>query len=986
MATDPLKITRDIKQSYKRYLTSTFRLRDNELRTLFHEMVEIFQFTNGPILEAIPPFKEGGHFRELIDDRFLLPQVFNLTSPYYYKGRQSNPMYFLEQKKLYLHQEKALRKILRGRNVVIASGTGSGKTECFLIPIYNHLLTEHQEGRLTPGVRALLLYPMNALANDQLRRIREIGRVMEERMPEVKITFGRYVGDTRETKRDGEEKFRLNNPGVEPINSELLSREEMRDNPPHILITNYAMLEYMLLRPDDSPFFDGEYAGHWKFLVLDEAHIYSGATGIEVAMLIRRLKDRVCKNMEGELQCIATSATLVKEDEDFKKVADFATNLFGEKFKWLPLDQNRQDIIKGERIKTTVESQSFRYPIEIYSALDKMIQENIEDSSLNKYFNLCQEYGVPNELLNRSKEQSRNDAKRFLYEILSKDEKIKELKNILEEGAINFDECLKKIIGNNEPTDEQLKHFISMINVAVWARPHTESLPLISTRYHLFVRAPEGIFVSFYPEPKIFLDRREKTETGNPVFELASCRRCGQEYLIGDVRDQKLTHSFSEIDRDKKNRFFLLWKDETEIEDDQDQEVAVPEEITEKGEVWKLCTKCGTISEKKPVCACNHEDGSMRTLFEITVKNANLNKCHLCGLRSANIVREFIFQKDAPAAVLITAMYQSLNKTKEKKILSFSDSRQDAAFFAPYLEFTYKRILFRQLIIAALRQNATIKDYRLNSLCEDVLKIAQEKSLFETDLDVKERKKEVWKWILQDFFGTWDRRNSLEGVGLVSFVPVVPQGWKPIKEIQEPPWNLTEDEAVWVYKTVINTFRFNNAVTFPEDGPSPEDEFFAPRNREYRFRGEGPDSKKRIYSFIPATSRLNARLEYIVKLYKEITGQNDAYEQSKKLLCKIWDDVCDKWKDEGLCQFSDPKQGVLYRLDHRYWRIVQESDDTFWYICNLCGAISSENVRGVCPTFNCKGDVVPFDEQVRDHLSRNHYRFLYTGSLLSHKV
>jgi ATP-dependent helicase YprA (DUF1998 family) len=265
-----------------------------------------------------------------------------------------------------LHQEKAIRKILNGRNVVITSGTASGKTECFLIPIYNYLLREYKEGKLTPGVRVLLLYPMNALANDQLKRLRDIAKVMEEKLPAVNITFGRYVGDTPETKGRGIEQFRLRNPGKEPVKSELLSREEMRENPPHILITNYAMLEYLLLRPQDSPFFDGEYAKYWKFLVLDEAHIYNGAAGIEMAMLIRRLKDRVCENMEGDLQCIATSATLVKEEDDFGKVAEFATKLFGEKFEWDPLDGNRQDIIKGERVESQIEKPEISCPLSLY--------------------------------------------------------------------------------------------------------------------------------------------------------------------------------------------------------------------------------------------------------------------------------------------------------------------------------------------------------------------------------------------------------------------------------------------------------------------------------------------------------------------------------------------------------------------------------------------------------------------------------------------
>ena len=304
MAIDPLKVTQNIRESYVRYLTSTFRLRDATLRELFHKEVKNFQFTKGPILEATPPFKNGCYLKDLIQEGLLT----NRLEDFIYDA-----LPYLKDNPLYLHQEKAIRKILNGRNVVIASGTSSGKTECFLIPIYNYLLREHEEGKLTPGVRALLLYPMNALANDQLRRLREISRIMEEKVPDVKITFGRYVGDTPETKREGEEQFRLRNPREEPVKSELLSREEMRENPPHILLTNYAMLEYLLLRPEDSPFFDGEYAKNWKFLVLDEAHIYSGAAGIEMAMLIRRLKDRVCENMEGQLQCIATGEHLQRK-------------------------------------------------------------------------------------------------------------------------------------------------------------------------------------------------------------------------------------------------------------------------------------------------------------------------------------------------------------------------------------------------------------------------------------------------------------------------------------------------------------------------------------------------------------------------------------------------------------------------------------------------------------------------------------------------
>ena len=130
---------------------------------------------------------------------------------------------------------------------------------------------------------------MNALANDQLNRLRSISKIIEKNIPELNITFGRYVGDTEEEQLKALEAYKVMHSGKEPARNEILSREEMREKPPNILITNYAMLEYLLLRPKDTPFFDGEFAKFWKFLVLDEAHVYSGATGIEIALLIRRL-------------------------------------------------------------------------------------------------------------------------------------------------------------------------------------------------------------------------------------------------------------------------------------------------------------------------------------------------------------------------------------------------------------------------------------------------------------------------------------------------------------------------------------------------------------------------------------------------------------------------------------------------------------------------------------------------------------------------
>ena len=186
------------------------------------------------------------------------------------------------------HQEQAIRKAAAGRNLVVATGTGSGKTESFLLPMLSALTAEHAAGTLGPGVRALLLYPMNALANDQLKRLRQAAGRTRRRSPSAATPATPRSAPPRARRC-----FESLNPGEPRLPNELLSREEMRDNPPHLLLTNYAMLEYLLLRPADMELFEGKHGGHWRFVVLDEAHVYDGAKAEEVGMLLRRLRERV---------------------------------------------------------------------------------------------------------------------------------------------------------------------------------------------------------------------------------------------------------------------------------------------------------------------------------------------------------------------------------------------------------------------------------------------------------------------------------------------------------------------------------------------------------------------------------------------------------------------------------------------------------------------------------------------------------------------
>ena len=196
-------------------------------------------FSSGPYLEVTDAFESGKTVREMMN-------AGNLPANYDRLG-------FHLDRPLYKHQVDALFQISYGRNAVVSTGTGSGKTESFLFPITKHLVEEANSGTLGRGVRAMLIYPMNALANDQVERLRELLANFPE------ITFGCYTGQTAEQYDAALVNYKQLNNGNLPLKNELISREQMKAYPPNILITNYAMLEYLMVRPDDSVFFSEAY-------------------------------------------------------------------------------------------------------------------------------------------------------------------------------------------------------------------------------------------------------------------------------------------------------------------------------------------------------------------------------------------------------------------------------------------------------------------------------------------------------------------------------------------------------------------------------------------------------------------------------------------------------------------------------------------------------------------------------------------------------
>ena len=215
----------------------------------------------------------------------------------------------------YVHQQKAFERLTGedGRSTLVATGTGSGKTECFLYPILEYCY-QHRGER---GVKALIIYPMNALATDQAKRIAELIHESDELRGNV--TVGMYVGGQEHTPART-----MSEHGV------ITDHETMLNNAPDILMTNYKMLDYLLVRPKDALLWQDNDSETLKYIAVDELHTFDGAQGTDLACLLRRLKRRL-GIYDGYLCCVGTSATMGSKENN-GNILRYASEIFGEPF------------------------------------------------------------------------------------------------------------------------------------------------------------------------------------------------------------------------------------------------------------------------------------------------------------------------------------------------------------------------------------------------------------------------------------------------------------------------------------------------------------------------------------------------------------------------------------------------------------------------------------------------------------------------------
>ena len=971
---NPIKASNKIKEEFVSYIKASFSFCDASLRNQFENGLGDM-ISKGPYLELNDSFKSGAAINELIEEGVLSPLFADLekNKPTKRGYKKVLPL----DRPLYYHQEQAIKKLVSGKNAVISTGTGSGKTNCFLIPVINELLREKENGTLNDGIRALFIYPMNALANDQLKNIRKLLMYY----PDIK--FGVYNGNTEEKEDnaiDVYESMFANEDVPElktPLKNELLSREEMKETPPHILFTNYAMLEHLLFRPNDDVLFSHS---DFRFVVLDEAHIYSGATGIETSLLLRRLRARITS--KEKTQFILTSATLGSDSSSDDNIVKFAQNLTGEVF-------TKEDIIRSTRNEFVVTKNGQEYSKELINELAD--EQNAVKDVLEKYGIAFNESSNENELL---------------YDFLIDSKLYGELR--MKAQKISSIHKIQEILGLDVDTT------VSFISLCTRAQKNGKVL--VDCRYHFFIRSLEGCFIALNQEKKLFLSRQKTYYKDNEqyaVFEIAICDQCGRFALVGQIKDKRLVQCGK---LGQKVEYFYLDEDDNGEELENELEIGM-DSSNNKKEVYYLCPHCGAIIEEDAIknkpCDCNQND------YIKIIKARELKSGPKCGTCNIGNYKRLYLGNDASTSVLATSLYEELPELvyeeadvsssiksgnifmqaaeKEKKqqkksgrqFLVFSDSRQEAAKFACYLTKSYQEFLRRRGICHILEKKKSFikeNEYTISDMVKDLsayfcnMRCFAESNNDNGNLSTISRRM-AWVGLVNEL-ARQSSSTSLTSLGLLQFEY---KETEMLAKTISDGYNIDFEQA----KNLVNLLIMEivNSGAICTDDPSDIDD----NDREYIFYSSSQrfitklkrseEKRKTITSWLP-NNKENSSTEFIhtkkMNLVMRFLGISE--EDAVTFLENIFDYLSSAM---AKCHFESPNNDKTYVLPAKFFKIRIPNDNTrpHWYKCKKCGKVSPYNIKGKCVVSKCDGDV---EEVSSESLYKdNHFANLYFSDRMS---
>ena len=655
----------ELIQSYKAFSRSFTKIKSEDIRIKVEkECNDLKRYWPEPLLQINPSYKQS----KTVADYCRIGKLHPECDPIF-RDKEGNSI------RLFVHQDQAIDFAQSRKSYVVTTGTGSGKSLSFFIPIIDRILVEKsKESTPKPRTRAIILYPMNALANSQLE---EIEKFLKNSGHPTEIKVARYTGQE----------------SVE-------EREEFRKNPPDILLTNYMMLELVLMRPEDRELIAN--CKNLEFLVLDELHTYRGRQGSDVAMLVRRLRSQLEAK---DLICIGTSATMSSvgsRDAQNAVVANFASKIFG-----TTISPNQ--VISETLVRVT------NPKIDLSTHTGALHDAVIEAAENPPYFS---DY-----------EQFRNNALSIWLEL-----NLSITRERTRAVPLSVQEVINKLSSSagvsSEIAEKAIKNFLSQFGTNNSVRMPNGRSPF-AFKLHQFISGPGKVYTTLDAPGKrvvtldgqtYVLDKTQK-ETKLPLFETYFCRECGQEYIpVWIVKGangvkQVLPRSIDEVSTGKSDDFgyicpvtpsqsfggnvedlpndWLDTKNPLKVKSSRKKDVPQLYKFTTQGIVSEEGTEFWVLPGKFKLC--------VNCL--LTTAARGRDKHRLIGLSGEGRSSATTIMTLQILRQLFSMPHDPTDKHDFRKLLGFSDNRQDTALQAGHFNNFIDQIVLRAGLICALKQS-----------------------------------------------------------------------------------------------------------------------------------------------------------------------------------------------------------------------------------------------------------------------------------------
>jgi superfamily II DNA/RNA helicase len=673
-----------IINQYKSFLESFIRIKNTAIREQVENAMKEGKLLPEPLLQFNPAYENGGSIEDLCHQNILEPRLADILTGY----------------TLYRHQLEAINLGSAGKDFVVTSGTGSGKSLTYIATIFNHILRNPKDSK---GVRAIIVYPMNALINSQEEEFAKYEKQYEQKHGQgsFPISFAKYTGQEKEDRK-----------------------QQIKKDPPDILLTNYMMLELIMTRSSES-FLRENIQGNLEFLAFDELHTYRGRQGSDIAILIRRIRAKA----KNDIRFMGTSATLVSSEiqqEQKEKVAQLARIIFGQK------SFSAEQVINESLKVQTVFSGQIPDKTDLKNAIKSTIDKNASEE-------LLRINPIAVWLENRIVLERKDDWIRR-----GKPLSLKDISQMLAEDA-------------DEQVDECSSQILNLLDWSEALSAASSSRSIFPFKLHQFISQTGSVYVSLDPGEKRFisLDPGYYINAGNsdqkPIFPVVFSRISGHDFIC--VRKNK------DLSRLEPRGFHDTLVEELDIENleagyliipHENEEIWSDSEIESLPDAWIQFSQTRQSWEAKPDYRKRlpqkisfdsfgyfSESEQLESwgwympaklLFDPT-SGAFYDPKTKEGTKLMTLGNE---GRSSATTILSYAIVNELSKegvpVSDQKVLSFTDNRQDAALQAGHFNDFLQVVKVRSAIYHALRQtpNTTLDFKSIADSVFSALDISQE--------------------------------------------------------------------------------------------------------------------------------------------------------------------------------------------------------------------------------------------------------------------